>query len=99
MLYQNTSSEQRTWPAIQHDGHTLELAPGEQADLELPEGFEDQYLQPVKAEADAAPKRPRRKAEADDNDVPGDDAGDSGPQAPVTDPSGDGATDPKEQQT
>lgn len=45
----NSADEERTWPGIQRpDGSTLQLAPGETAELDLPGEFEDEYLKPVK---------------------------------------------------
>jgi hypothetical protein len=52
VLYKNDSDESRLWPSIStSDGSTLELAPGEEAELDLPEGFEDEYLKPAGAKA------------------------------------------------
>ena len=43
----NKGSERRVWPGIQReDGRTLELDPGESAELDLPPRFKDPYLQP-----------------------------------------------------
>lgn len=50
----NSGDESRTWPGIQRpDGSTLQLEPGETADLELPAHFQDEYLKPVKTPAKA----------------------------------------------
>jgi hypothetical protein len=44
----NTDVNTRVWPRLQlADGHTLELGPGEAAEIDLPAGFEDPYLKPV----------------------------------------------------
>ena len=58
MLWQNTSDSARRWDNLQRDGHTLELAPGEACELDLPEDFEDAWLKPVKAEQPAEPVSP-----------------------------------------
>jgi hypothetical protein len=55
MLYKNIDEERRVWPNIavppsnklETVGHTLELGAGEEVDLDLPEDFTDEYLQPV----------------------------------------------------
>ena len=54
----NTDVSTRVWPRLQlADGHTLELGPGEATEIDLPAGFEDPYLKPVKAKAKAKAKK------------------------------------------
>jgi hypothetical protein len=67
MLYKNTSDEQRTWPSLQRpDGATLELAPGEEVDLDLPAGFEDLHLKPSLATVEE--QRPAKGKKTDPSD-------------------------------
>lgn len=40
----NTSEQRRYWPSLSADGHTLELDPGEGAEVDVPEGFDDPWL-------------------------------------------------------
>lgn len=48
MLMQNTDFYRRAWSDLSDaTGHTLELGPGETADVALPEGFTDPFLRPV----------------------------------------------------
>lgn len=51
MLMENTDFHTRTWNTLVNaeTGRTLELAPGEQADVELPDDFTDAFLKPAKA--------------------------------------------------
>ena len=54
--FTNTDVHGRVWPHIQRpDGSTLELAPGESAEVDLPEEFSDPHL------SDAKPKGPAKK--------------------------------------
>ena len=48
-VYKNTSSSYRLWPAITnpHTGTTLELQPGEEVDIDLPNEFKDPHLRPA----------------------------------------------------
>ena len=46
MLYKNTDTVTRVWPGLTVDGRTLELAPGERADLGT-RVVTDPYLKPA----------------------------------------------------
>ncbi len=50
-LFVNSSPQTRIWDHLVNvnTGTTLELAPGQQAEVNVPEGFEDPYLVPVRA--------------------------------------------------
>lgn len=48
MRLTNTDVQTRVWPALSVDGHTLELPPGGSADVDVPDGFTDPYLRPVR---------------------------------------------------
>lgn len=45
----NTDSLTRVWPGLRVDGHTLELGPGETADVDVPPDFADPYLRAARA--------------------------------------------------
>jgi len=64
--YRNTTEQRRVWPTIQRpDGTTLDLEPGETAELELPENFSDATLEDV-----APPKKlTKKEQEAQDKAV------------------------------
>ncbi len=52
---ENISGERRVWPNIQTaEGPSLELDPGETAEVDVPEGFRDPHL---KARRTKAPKQ------------------------------------------
>lgn len=51
MRLTNTDVHTRYWPDLSADGHTLELAAGESADVDVPADFTDPYLKPAKAKA------------------------------------------------
>jgi hypothetical protein len=64
--YFNADVHTRTWNHItrQDTGRTLELAPGEEAELDLPDDFEDPYLTPV-AVPEKLTKAQQKKADAE----------------------------------
>lgn len=51
MRYRNVSSSARVWPHLTNaeTGRTLDLAPGADAEVDVPEGFSDGFLEPVPA--------------------------------------------------
>jgi len=58
--YLNASDERRTWTRITRpDGRTLELAPGEEAELDLAEDFSDPFLRPAPARVEAPEPAPK----------------------------------------
>lgn len=59
--YVNASAHRRTWSRLRNKetGRTLDLAPGEEAEVEVPQGFEDPYLQAVPS----APQKPRKESD------------------------------------
>ncbi len=48
LRFKNVSEECRIWPSLQCDGRTLALEAGQEVELDLPDGFDDPYLKPVK---------------------------------------------------
>ena len=53
--FTNSDHETRVWPGIvDPEGHTVELAPGEEIELDLPDDFEDAHLVPVGGAAAAS---------------------------------------------
>jgi len=66
---ENVSDHRRVWPALQTpEGTTLELAPGETAEVALPEDFEDPYLKVLsaaKAKAKAETPEPEQSGETE----------------------------------
>ena len=72
--YKSTAQHRRVWPSIQRpDGSTLELDPGETAELDLPKGFKDPALEVVEKkltkkqqeEQDKKDQEEKEKAAAD----------------------------------
>lgn len=60
-LFRNTDIATRVWPGLTAaDGSTLRLGPGQEADVDLPDGFEDHWLRPApKARAAAVGAAPK----------------------------------------
>jgi|ERR1017187_1327324 hypothetical protein len=64
-LYKNTSGQRRVWPRIQLPGAgTLELDADEKVELDLPDDFNDVYLQPVLTKKEQAEQKKADKAQA-----------------------------------
>jgi len=48
VVFRNFDVHTRVWPGLQRaDGRTLELEPGEECELQLPEDFADEHLRAV----------------------------------------------------
>lgn len=65
--YVNSGSQARYWPDLTTDGGgTLSLEPGQTADLDLPAGFSDPWLVPVKktTKTPAASPEPAESADS-----------------------------------
>lgn len=74
-LYFNADSHARVWPTQTNPqtGTTLELAVGQEIELDLPADFEDAFLKPVPHQAAAAAhpaKRPNGAAPTDNEAAP-----------------------------
>lgn len=54
-VFENTSPVERTWSNLTDSktGRTVHLAPGDTAEIEVPDGFDDPFLKPV----DSAPAK------------------------------------------
>ncbi len=70
--FYNASEHTRFWPALRNSaGRTLELAPGEEAELDLPADFEDAYLKARPVEAEPVSRSPKQRKDAPEpGDVP-----------------------------
>ncbi len=67
MRVQSTAEGRRIWGALTNTetGTTLDLEPGEIADTEFPEGFEDPYLKVLKPARKDAEKAPTTNQQED----------------------------------
>lgn len=84
-VYRNADYQTRVWPSIQRpNGRTLELEPGEEVELDLPDDFVDRHL----LAGQARRTRPKKTASPDvtettteqdgDGAAPTEDQGDAG---------------------
>lgn len=71
-LFRNTDNVRRTWASLTNTetGRTLELDPGQEADVEVPAGFTDPWLRPVRSPKPAPAPEPAPKAKASDAAAP-----------------------------
>lgn len=63
--YENTDFYGRVWPRLflaSGDEVSVALLPGEQVELDLPEGFSDPYLRPVPAPKEASAPKVKTKS-------------------------------------
>ena len=70
--YVNTDYQTRVWPDLKGpDGRTLELGPGQSADVEVPDDFDDPYLKPHASKGSAKPPpSPPATPSGDDQPAP-----------------------------
>ncbi len=62
-LFRNADVASRVWPSLRAtDGTTLSLAPGETAEVEVPDDFEDHWLRPAPVPTPQAAKAPEQPA-------------------------------------
>jgi hypothetical protein len=92
-LVRNADYATRVWIGLTNlaNGQTLELGPGEEAETDLPDDFNDPYLKPVGAVSAWAPRKPHatKKSKARKS-VPAASVAPSNPApAPAPEPPGD----------
>ena len=80
MLVKNPGPHHRVYPHLTNPetGRTLELAPGQKVELDLPEDFEDFNLVPAEHEHEGVRRRARRhEKETTDDPAPSSDNGEA----------------------
>ncbi len=63
----NADVQERVWPSLvdKGTGRTLSLAPGESAEVDVPEGFSDPYLVPASPKKSTKAQEPAPPTEAE----------------------------------